>query len=123
MKTRTAFGEELRRLRREAGKSLADMADALECSITYVSDIERGKKNPPSRENIVKLAQCLRQMDQLTHLLALAAVSRKSIEITVPAKNDELAMMLSALARRCDEGGLDEATVEKILKLLEKEDH
>ena len=59
-------------------------------------------------------------MDRLTELLALAARSRRSVEIAVPAKNEEMAMMLAALARRADEGGLDEATIEGIRKLLEK---
>ena len=119
---RSPFGDELRRLRREAGKSLADMADALRCSITYVSDVERGKKNPPTEEKIAKLARCLGIPQKLTELLALAALSRRSFEIAVPAKNEEMALMLAALARRANDGGLDEATIDEIRKLLEKGD-
>jgi len=40
-----AIGDELRALRRAAGKSLRDIASALDISAPYLSDLERGNRN------------------------------------------------------------------------------
>jgi transcriptional regulator with XRE-family HTH domain len=117
----TAFGDELRRLRRAAGKSLADLADALGCSIAFVSDVERGKKNPPPLVGIRKLLVCLGQEKQLPKMLTLAAQSRKSVEITVANQSQDVAAMLVALARRCNDGPVDQDVARKILRLIEGE--
>lgn len=42
------FGEYLRGRRRAARLSLRELAGAMGCSIVYVSDIERGKRPPPT---------------------------------------------------------------------------
>lgn len=114
------FGDELRRLRRQEALSLADLADALGCSITYISDIERGKKNPPRPSAIRILLDRLGHENLFAHFLGLAVQARQSIEISVDDKNEDVTDMLVALARRCDEGGLDQEVVKKIRKLLEE---
>ena len=118
-----AFGDELRRLRREAKKSLADLADALGCSIAFVSDVERGNKNPPDAGGIRKLLATVGRPDKLGEMLVLAAQARKTIEIKVKGKSQEEASILVALARRSDEGRLDAATLEKIRKALAEDDN
>ncbi len=115
------FGDELRRLRRQEALSLADLADALGCSITYISDIERGKKNPPRSSAIRILLARLGHEDRFAEFLSLAIQARQSIEISVEDKDEEVADMLVALARRCDEGELDQEVVKKIRKLLDEE--
>jgi transcriptional regulator with XRE-family HTH domain len=53
-----AFGKELRRLRRAAGISLVEFASALGISKSYLSDIERGLRNP-FHEQLVKSAAAI----------------------------------------------------------------
>ena len=120
MTTSNLFGDELRRLRKEAGLSLADLADAAGFSIVHMSDIERAKKNPPPPEKIQKLLSRMNRADALDQLLLLAAQSRKSIEISVEDKADDVASMLVALARRCDEGDLDPGMAQRIKDILER---
>lgn len=43
---RTRLAQNIRRLRQEKGWSQEDYADRAEIHRTYVSDIERGKRNP-----------------------------------------------------------------------------
>jgi transcriptional regulator with XRE-family HTH domain len=118
----TKFGDELRRLRRQANLTLADLADAIGTSIVYISDVERGRKNPPSPIKLKKLLAAMRQEALFPQMLALAVKSRRSVEISVENKSDEVTDMVVALARRCDEGDLTNDTIQRILRLLEKEE-
>lgn len=52
---RTAFGDALRRLRRHQGRTLADVSTAARISMTYLSEVERGRKEASSE---VLLAIC-----------------------------------------------------------------
>ena len=52
------FGKAIRRRRRELDFSQEELAERAELHRTYVSDIERGDRNP-SLENIEKLAKAL----------------------------------------------------------------
>ena len=122
MSKKSLFGEELRRLRRAKEMSLADLSDAIGCSIVYTSDVERGKRNPPSPDKIRKLLAKLGVEERLAEMLKLAAQSRQSIEIPVEDKNDQVADMLVALARRCDEGSMDDELAKKIKEILDQEE-
>ena len=46
MDIRTRLAQNIRRLRQEKGWSQEDYADRAEIHRTYVSDIERGRRNP-----------------------------------------------------------------------------
>ncbi|MBC6432570.1 helix-turn-helix transcriptional regulator [Nostoc sp. HG1] len=52
------FGKAIRRRRREMDLSQEDLAERAQLHRTYVSSIERGRRNP-SLENIEKLAKAL----------------------------------------------------------------
>lgn len=52
------FGKAVRRRRRELDLSQEELAERAELHRTYVSDIERGDRNP-SLENVEKLAKAL----------------------------------------------------------------
>jgi transcriptional regulator with XRE-family HTH domain len=119
---KSLFGEELRRLRRAKEMSLADLADAIGCSIVFISDVERGKRNPPSPEKIRKLLATMGEEVRFSEMLKLAARSRQSIEIPVEDKDDQVADMLVALARRCDEGSLDDELARRIKDILDREE-
>lgn len=122
MSKKQSFGEALRRLRREQNLSLMDLAKVAECSVVHMSDIERGRKNPPKPSKIKALLVRMHAEEKLEEMLLLAARSRQSIEISVDGKKDDVANMLVALARRCDENSLDEATARQIRKILEQEE-
>ncbi|MBX6423340.1 helix-turn-helix domain-containing protein [Thermosulfurimonas sp. F29] len=51
------FGKTLRRARKNAGLTLKNVAEAMGWSIVYLSDVERGRRNPPKPEMMLKLAQ------------------------------------------------------------------
>lgn len=114
------FGTELRRLRRDAGLNLADLADAAGCSITFISEVERGRKNPPDPATIGKLLVRMGQESCYREMLVLAARARRSVEISTEGKSQEEADVLVALARSSDEGTLDPEILNEIRKLLEK---
>jgi transcriptional regulator with XRE-family HTH domain len=116
------FGDALRRLRRAKEMSLADLADAIGCSIVYISDVERGRRNPPGLEKIRRLLDRMDEGHRFSEMLVLAARSRQSIEISVEDKNDQVADMLVALARRCDEGSLDDELARRIKEILDPEE-
>ena len=54
----TAFGQKIRRLRKQRGESQDQLAERSELHRTYISDIERGYRNP-SLSSIVQLAVAL----------------------------------------------------------------
>lgn len=56
---RKIFGEHIRNLRKKAGWSQEELADACGLHRTYVGAVERGKRNV-SLLNIVELARALR---------------------------------------------------------------
>ena len=53
------FGQRLRAARREAGKTLKQLAEALGVSAVYVSAVERGRKAPPDTAKLQKIAEFL----------------------------------------------------------------
>jgi transcriptional regulator with XRE-family HTH domain len=115
------FGTEFRRVRIEAGKTMADVADALDYSIVYISDIERVRRNPPTRQKIRKMLKAIGKEDCALEFFRLAAQTRQSIEITLKGNTgDKVTNMLVALARRADKGELDDQTAMEIAKLLAK---
>ena len=100
----SAFGKELRMLRKAAKLNLVDLANALDCSVAYISAVERGEKNPPGPDAIHKLLVRLGRPDQFANMVTLAIRSRNTIEIPLKNVSDSLANALVSLARRCDAG-------------------
>lgn len=94
------FGERLRELREGSKKRLKDLADALDCSVVYVSDIELGRRNPPSAERIIKIAKFLKK--DPTELLNLADNERKRIELDINENKPKHAKTALLLARSWD---------------------
>lgn len=54
-----AFGDMLRRARRAAGLPMRSVAERMTWSIAYVSDVERGRRAPPSDKSIREIARLL----------------------------------------------------------------
>jgi transcriptional regulator with XRE-family HTH domain len=78
-----AFGKQLRRLREAANKSMGDLARHLGTSVTFISDVERGKIPVPfSTENIQKIADFLGVLR--FELLGVAPHGFAEVRITEP---------------------------------------
>ena len=111
------FGDALRKARRNAEKTLGDVAKLLDVSVVYVSDIERGNRRPFSNERILKIAKFVKA-DPIP-LIAAADVERGIIEYDITkAKPLEIAVvggLVSGLAR----GGVTDDQLQKIKKILQ----
>ena len=114
------FGDALRKTRRNAEKTLGDVAKLLDLSVVYVSDIERGNRRPFSNERILKIARFVKT--DPAPLIAAADVERGVIEYDITkAKPLEAAVvgdLVSGLAR----GGVTDDRLQKIKKILKDSD-
>jgi transcriptional regulator with XRE-family HTH domain len=115
-----AFGRLLRKLRRDAGKTLGDVARVLDVSIVYLSDVERGNRKPFTRERILKISKFLDQ--DATGLLKAADHERGVIEYDInkarPLEAEVVGGLVTGLAR----GGISEHKLRGIQRILESHD-
>ena len=109
------FGKVLRKARQKAKLRLIDVAEKMDWSVVYLSDLERGRRNPPSADKIVKLAKIIDVPAGI--LLEAASKDKKRIELPLeaPPKLREAALML---ARSWDK--LTDEEAEKILQILQE---
>ncbi len=110
------FGDALRKQRRNAEKTLGDVARLLGVSVVYVSDVERGNRRPFRNERILKIAKFI-QADP-TPLIAAADVERGVIEYDItkakPLEVDVVGGLVSGLAR----GGVTDDQLQRIKTIL-----
>ena len=111
------FGQRIRKLRETAKKSLKDLADAVGVSVVYISDIERGHRNPPHGDKLYKMADFFHLERKEVEEWALK--ERKRVELDLKDGNGPVSDAALALARRWDTLTEDEAT--EIIKILTKE--
>lgn len=110
------FGEALRKRRRDANKTLSDIADVLGVSVVYVSDVERGNRRPLNNESIIKVAKFLKI--DAAPLIKAADQERGVIEYDIskarPLEADVVGGLVSGLAR----GGVTDDQLRRIKKIL-----
>lgn len=110
------FGDLLRMLRREAGKTLGDVARELGVSIVYLSDVERGNRKPFNTERLVKTARFLKTDPK--KLIEAADREKGFIEYDIrkarPLEADVVSGLVAGLAR----GGVSDDQLEDIRKIL-----
>lgn len=71
------FGEFVKAKRLEKGISLRKLAEELDIVPAYMSDIEKGRRYPPDKEKIYKIAEVLTlDQEETDTLFDLAAYSR-----------------------------------------------
>jgi tetratricopeptide (TPR) repeat protein len=68
-----AFGQLLRRLRKEAGLTLEELAERAGVSVGAISSLERGKASSPHESTVARLAWGLRLQDPVKKALIAAA--------------------------------------------------
>jgi transcriptional regulator with XRE-family HTH domain len=110
------FGKILRRIRQEKGLYLKDVADHMGWSVVYVSDIERGNRNPPAKKDLIKLSRYL-GMDP-EGLLNRADSERGFIEFDLQDLNKEQQNTALCLARRMN--NLSEDQLRMINSIIDK---
>ncbi len=111
------FGTLLRSLREKKKRKIKEIADLFNWSVVYVSDIERSRRNPPSFENIIKIARFLEEPPN--KLLITAMKDGKGIELLVKNRSDKVSQAAFMLARSWE--GLSDEDAEKILEVLMKD--
>lgn len=79
------FGEFLQKKREEAQITLRGMATKLDVSPSYLSDIEKGRRNPPEMDKLDLIANILHLSDDdKTVMLDLAGKMRNTVAPDLP---------------------------------------
>ena len=118
MDNRLEFGKYLEEKRKINGFTLRGLAAELEIAPAYLSDIEKGRRNP-SDEKLKAIIDALRLNEEETfHFLDLAA---KAKENTVSADLPDYIMDLARVAlRRAKEGNLSSDDWQDVIELIDK---
>jgi transcriptional regulator with XRE-family HTH domain len=111
------FAELTRKTRRERHVSLREIARRLKVTPAYVSEVERGRKSPPSIEVVKEWALAL-GLDP-DKLLSVALSSKRSIDLGVEneTSSDQKKRAAVLLARRWNE--MDDSDYENLIWHLE----
>ena len=114
------FGEALRRARRNAEKTLGDVAKLLDVSVVYVSDVERGNRRPFGNERILKVAKFVKA--DPAPLIAAAIAERGVIEYEIAKAKPLEAAVVGGLVSGLARGGVTDDQLHKIKKILKDPD-
>ena len=113
------FGEVLRQARRDAGKTLGEIARLLDVSTVYVSDVERGNRRPFARERILKIADFLRK--DAGPLLTAADCEKGVIEYDIKDASSREAKVVGDLVTGLARGGITKDQLNQIQEILDEE--
>lgn len=111
------FGAKIRQLREEAKKPMKALATALDVSVVYVSDIERGRRYPPQGDKLHRIANFFNINPQEVEEWAIK--ERKRVELNLKSESGPISEAALVLARRWDSITNDEAN--EIIKIFKKE--
>ena len=111
-----SFGEILRQLRRKADKTLGDVARLLGVSVVYLSDVERGNRNPFSRGRILRIAEFLDS--DPAELLEAADRERGTIEYDITHASPLQAEVVGGLVTGLARGGISDGKLRRIQDVL-----
>jgi transcriptional regulator with XRE-family HTH domain len=109
------FGSSIRKLRKERGISLRDLADRVKIDFTYLSKIENGKVDPPS-ERIIKLVAKELDTDSEELLNLAGKVSSEQIRKAVES-NPSVGILLRKLQSR----NLTNEQIESMVKIATRD--
>ena len=110
------FGEEIHRLRRRMGVSLAAVARELDCPVGYLCDIEKGRRNAPKLDRFNRLLEVIGATEDADRLAALAARGKGRLELDPSGMPFDRALLAVQFNRKL--GDLPDATVREIETLL-----
>ena len=119
----TKFGEYVKAKRLEKGINLRKLAEILEIVPAYMSDIEKGRRYPPDKDKIYKIADALSLTEEETkELFDLAALAKEN---TVSPDLPEYIMgndTLRVALRKARDINADESDWMKVIKMLEEKE-
>lgn len=110
----TSFGAKIRANRELQQISMSDVAKEMGVSVVYYSDIERGRRNPPTGDKLHKIAKILRMDNE--EVEAWANKERGRVELELKAKDGPITEAALMLAKRWDDITDQEAS--GIMKIL-----
>lgn len=110
------FGRYLRELRERAGMRMKELADKMGWTSVYVSDIERGRRNPPSPAKIVKIGEILGVDSK--QLLDLANKERRRVVLDLDEESPARMDFALMLARSWD--GMTDDEAEELKDILNR---
>jgi len=114
----TPFGERVRRLRRERGLLLKDMAAHLGVSSAYLSALERGERGKPTWTLIQGVIQYFNIIwDEADELARLADLSDPRVRIDTSGASVAATLLANRLAREL--GALTEEEIAQVLHVLD----
>ncbi len=117
------FGEFIKQKRTEKGLNLRKLATLMDIAPAYLSDIEKGKRNSPSQEKMLKLAKILELTEEEILLMNdLAAEARSN---TVAPDISEYVMSNGSVRialRKARELNLGEKEWMKIIESMTKDE-
>jgi transcriptional regulator with XRE-family HTH domain len=114
----TPFGERVRRLRRERGLLLKDMAAHLGVSSAYLSALERGERGKPTWTLIQGVIHYFNIIwDEADELARLADLSDPRVRIDTARASAAATLLANRLAREI--GGLSEEEIAEALRVLD----
>ncbi len=115
----TPFGDRMRKLRRERGVTLKDMAEAIGVSSAYLSALEHGKRGRPSWHLIQRILTYFNIIwDEAEEVVRLARISHPRITIDTSGLSPRATELANRLAD--DIGKLDAATLEEMIAALNR---
>lgn len=112
----TRFGSVARDARVAARMSMKDVADVLNLSVAYISDIERGNRYAP-QDKIDDWAMAI-GVDP-TRLKRYAMLDRRAVELPVDRSNADAMSNVAAFALERRWNALDERQYSAILRILQ----
>lgn len=123
------FGDFVAEKRKEKDLSLRKMAEMLDLSPAYWSDIEKGRRNPPGLLKLKELAQLLLlSQEETDYMIDIASEDRDEIPMDLPEyiKESDLARTALRKARKKDEEEGNSDVIEKawkdFIKALDEEE-
>lgn len=113
----TPFGQKVRELREKRGVTLKQLAGALEISPAYLSALEHGHRGRPTPALLVQICEYFHLIwDDYEEMHRLARLSHPRVSVDTSGLSAAATELANLLAERIH--GLDQATVEAMLKLL-----
>jgi transcriptional regulator with XRE-family HTH domain len=115
----TPFGERVRRLRRERGLLLKDMAAHLGVSSAYLSALERGERGKPTWTLIQGVIQYFNIIwDEADELARLADLSDPRVKIDTSGTRPRATLLANRLAREI--ANLTDEEIDTVLAVLDR---
>lgn len=111
-----AFSDLIRETRKTRRITLKEAAKKIGVSITYLSDIENGRRNPPE-DKLSKIAECFSL--NIENIIDAANKSRRRVEIDLDSLDAQKSEVALVFGRKFS--GLSADQVEEIWKVINKD--